>query len=90
LNGRIAAVKLWHIELTQEQIAAEMRQYKPIRLANLDGFYPLLDVGNGTQDFSGFATSNLTSNGTLATEDGPPIPWDAGLQGFALQHVLRI
>lgn len=86
LNGRMAAAKLWHAVLTQSEIVAEMRQYSPIRLANLDGFYPFLDVGTGTRDYSGFGTA-LTSNGTLTAEDGPPIPWEMGPAGGILQSV---
>lgn len=87
LNGRMAAVKLWHAELSQAEIELETHQYKPFRMANLDGFYPLLDVGTGTLDYSRFATTNLTSNGTLATEDGPPIPWEFGPHGRILQQL---
>lgn len=76
INGRMAAIKIYGATLTAAEIAAEMCQYLPVRTANLNGFYPLFTVGDDEIDFSGNA-NNWTVGGTLATEDGPPIPWKA-------------
>lgn len=76
LNGCAAAIKVYSgVELTPAEIAAEMRQYLPVRTANLNGWYPLWGNGDLT-DYSGSANS-WTVGGTLGTEDGPPIPWKA-------------
>lgn len=77
LNGCAAAIKVWSTNLTAVEIQQEMQQYLPIRTANLNAFYPCLSVGDDEVDFSGNGNT-LTVGGTLATEDGPPIPWVTG------------
>lgn len=72
-NGRMAAVKVYSAVLTANEIANEMRQYLPVRTANLNCWSPLL-LSTDVKDFSG-AGATWTVGGTLATEDGPPIPW---------------
>jgi len=74
-NGKCAAVKIYNAVLTVDEIALEMRQYLPFRTANLNRFIPGID--STTLDYSGSA-NNLTAGGTLAFEDGPPIPWRRG------------
>lgn len=74
LNGRMAAVKIYSAVLTATEIAIEMRQYAPVRWTNLNAWYPLLDTATDQDDFSGNGNA-LTVGGTLATEEGPPIPW---------------
>ena len=74
LNGRAAAIKVYDAVLTATEILAESRQYAPVRWANLNGWYPLLDTATDQDDFSGNGNA-LTVGGTLATEEGPPIPW---------------
>jgi hypothetical protein len=76
-NGCVAAVKIYSAVLTAAEIAQEMRQYLPVRTLNLNSFYPCLSVADDQVDFSG-AGLTLTVGGTLATEDGPPIPWKSG------------
>jgi hypothetical protein len=73
LNGRLAAVKVWGAVLTANEILMEMKSYLPIRLANLNTWSPLL-IATDVTDYSG-ASAAWTIGGTLATEDGPPIPW---------------
>lgn len=77
LNGCVAAVKIYSAVLTAAEIAKEMQQYLPVRTANLNGFYPMLSTSDDEVDFSGNG-NNWTIGGTLATEDGPPIPWKTG------------
>ena len=74
LNGRAAAIKIWNAELTAAEILNEMRQYLPIRTTNLYGFWPLFNTAVDQNDYSGNANT-WTVGGTLADEDGPPIPW---------------
>jgi Concanavalin A-like lectin/glucanases superfamily len=86
LNGRLAAVKVYDAVLTAADIAQEMRTYQPIRLDNLNSWYPMSDLalaGNST-DFGGSGLA-LTPAGTLAVEDGPPIAWapPSALRPFA-------
>jgi hypothetical protein len=71
-NGRIAAVKFYNVVLTAQEIQAEMAQYLPVRTSNLFAWLPLL-AHTDTQDYTGLAS--WTVGGTLATENGPPIPW---------------
>jgi hypothetical protein len=79
LNGCMAAVKVYSAVLTAAEIAQEMRQYMPLRTANLVAFYPLLNTGEHTVDFSGNANDLTAGAGALDTEDGPPIPWRRGI-----------
>lgn len=74
LDGRAAAVKAFSAVLTAEEIKTEIWQYCPIRFANLNAFYPMLSVADGATDYSANGYNN-TAGGTLATEEGPPIPW---------------
>lgn len=73
LNGCIAAFKVYTgVALSAAEADLESRQYLPSRVANLQGFYPL--VRAETADYSG--NGRTLSGGTgAATEDGPPIPW---------------
>ena len=73
MNGRLAAVKIYNAPLTLPEILTEMPFYLPQRQAHLNASYPLLThVEN--QDISQQGQL-LTINGTLTTEDGPPIAW---------------
>ena len=76
-NGRIAALKLWTAVLTLAEIEMEWAQYRPMRIANLHRFTPLL-THTDLVDYSGVAGVPWTAAGTLTTEDGPPIAWDQG------------
>lgn len=80
-DGNAAAVKIYDAVLTAAEIAQEMRQYLPVRTANINAFYPLLTTADDQVDYSGNART-LTVAGTLATEDGPPIPWKTGRSRF--------
>jgi hypothetical protein len=86
LDGRMANAIISTGNWTQDEIQRQMLQYAPVRVNDLYGWYPMLDVGTGANDFSANG-NNLTANGTLTTEDGPPIPWDAGYQGYLLRDL---
>jgi hypothetical protein len=74
-NGSVAAVKWWNVALTADEVRQEMRQYVPsVRLANCYLWAPLL-THTDVQDYTGRPA--LTAQGTLTTEDGPPIAWTA-------------
>jgi hypothetical protein len=75
-SNRIAAMKVYTQVLSVEEIVHEMRQYQPVRTADLYEFRPLWGTGD-TGDYSGNARATWTTNGTLSTGDGPPIPWNA-------------
>src|SRR5262245_16559461 len=76
LDGCMPAIKIYDVALTADEIAAEMLQYAPIRLDNLNSWIPGIDVSttDAVKDYSGLGR-DFTINGTLAIEDGPPIPW---------------
>jgi hypothetical protein len=76
LDGCSAAVKVYAAVLTAEEIAQEMRYYRPARTANLNTWLPCVTsaVAANATDMSGNGF-NMTVGGTLAVEDGPPIAW---------------
>lgn len=74
-DGLITASKLYTTTLTLAQIENEWRQFLPASTTNLWGWWPLLSHTD-LSDYSGNGRP-LTANGTLTTEDGPPIAWSA-------------
>lgn len=72
INGRVAAFKFWTAGLTAAEVDNESRQYAPLRVANLQTFYPFVKAE--TTDYSGNGRTLSGGTGTT-TEDGPPIPW---------------
>lgn len=75
LNGRMAAIKVWSVALTQAEVESELAQYAPKRTTNLLRFHPFIKTE--TVDYSG--QGNALSGGTgTTTDDGPPIPWRIG------------
>ena len=76
-NGRVAAIKTWTAALTLADINQEHTQYLPVRTTNLHRVTPCLKHTD-LVDYSGVSGVAWTANGTLATEDGPPIPWVQG------------
>jgi hypothetical protein len=76
--SRFAAVKVYGAVLTAAEVQQEMRQYLPVRTANLNTFLPLCGPASEFPvDFSGNGFA-MTAGGTLTSEDGPPIPWKRG------------
>lgn len=75
LNGCLAGVKAWvGVGLSDDEVAAEASQYLPQRTDGLLGFYSLLGPTD-TADYSGRGYTLGFSNGSGATEDGPPLRW---------------
>jgi len=76
-NGRVFAIKAWNVALTAAEIQEEMRTIRPVRLANLWGWWPgRPGSGERAKDYSGNGRS-LTEGGTLTDEDAGPISWGA-------------
>lgn len=74
-DGRVAFVKVWGAALPAAEIVQEMRVGRPVRLANLWGFFPMFPgSGERTRDYSGLGNT-LTENGTLTDEDPPPVSY---------------
>lgn len=80
LNGTAAFVKIYSAVLTQAEIQQEMYSGRPVRTANLNGFYPMwAGSGERAKDYSGNG-NDFTEGGTLTDEAGPPIPWASQLE----------
>lgn len=81
LNGCCAALKVYSAVLTAAEILQEASQILPVRLANLNSFFPCVDQtsANCLKDYSGIS-GDLTAAGTLSVDaDMPPVPWKRGL-----------
>jgi hypothetical protein len=77
LNGRLYAIKAWTAALTTAEIALEMRSVRPVRLANLWGWWPARPGATERLiEYSGNGRS-WTEVGTLSDEDPPPVWWGA-------------
>lgn len=76
VNGRIAAVKMWHAVVDVAELEAERLSYKPSRLENLFAYYTFWN-GPQTADESGNGHT-LTAGTSPTAEAGPPgLPLDA-------------
>jgi hypothetical protein len=75
LNGCIAHVKIWNQALGAAEIAQEMYTARPQQITGLWAWWPLF-AHTDLVDYSGNGRA-LTGNGTLTTEDGPPVSWGA-------------
>jgi hypothetical protein len=77
MNGRMYAVKAWTVALSAAEIAQEMRSVRPVRLANLWGWWPTRPgASERLKDYSGQGRS-FTEIGTLSDEDPHSIWWGA-------------
>jgi hypothetical protein len=81
LSGSLAALKVWHTELSLDELTAELTQYQPLRTTNLVRYHSFL-TAPGTADESGNG-NNLTAGSTGTTTDsaGPNIPMTGGVVG---------
>ena len=72
----IEAVKFWDAALTIEAIRNEMMRIRPVRLADLYGWWPLIDTSNiSFLDFSGGLAHDWTEAGAIENVDGSPTGW---------------
>ena len=73
INARFAAIKLWDIGLSREEIQREMAQFAPAtNLANVIGSWPM--AAHNRSEFYGLEYP-WTENGTLSDAADPDIPW---------------
>lgn len=82
-NGRLAAIKVYSAVLTEKEIQQEMQQFFPVRTLNLNTWLPCVDPlnTNNALDMSGNGF-NMSIDGPLSVEDGPPIPWRIGRKKY--------
>lgn len=74
-SARYGAIKCWTAALTAAEIASEMRSIKPMRLADLWAYWPVLaGATERIRDYSGNGR-DWANNGTVTDEDGPPVGW---------------
>lgn len=82
LDGRAAAIKIWDVALSAEEVAQEANSILPVRFANLNGFYPCFPgATERLVDYSGNGR-DWTANGSLVDEDPPPVSWGGPVQLF--------
>ena len=77
---RLTAIKCWQAALTADEIAAEMKSVRPLRLANLHSWHPAIasDLTTALKDFSGNGR-DWSDQGTLSVaSQTPPVSWGAG------------
>jgi hypothetical protein len=76
-DARFSAMKAWSTNLSQAEIASEMRVIRPVRLSNLYAWWPCFPgSGERARDYSGNGR-NWAEGGTLTDEDPPPVGWGA-------------
>jgi hypothetical protein len=74
LNGRLADMKIFESELTAEQIKTEMNDLWPVYSRSWATYPMFAGASERVLDYSGNGR-NLTNNGTLTDEAGPPVGW---------------
>lgn len=77
---RLTAIKCWQAALTADEIAAEMRSIRPLRLSNLHSWHPAIaaTLTDALKDYSGNGR-DWTSQGTNTVEtQSAPVSWGAG------------
>jgi hypothetical protein len=75
--ARMTAMKQWQAALTADEIVAEMKTVRPLRLANLHSWHPAIasDKATALKDFSGNGR-DWTEQGTLSVaSESPPVGW---------------
>ena len=76
---RLTAMKQWQAALSADEIKAEMRTVRPLRLANLHSWHPAIanNLTDALKDYSGNGR-NWTSQGTNTVETpSSPVSWGA-------------
>lgn len=76
-NCKLAGVRYWNAALTQNELEEELKQIAPVRQANLNSFFPLLDITNKLVDESGTGGALTAGAGTWENAENPPVPWRA-------------
>jgi hypothetical protein len=76
-NGRLASVKFHVGALSDDEVALELSQYRPVRSDGLIAWYPLI---SDLKDYSGNGRDLTAGSTATAIEDGPALRWDSRLQ----------
>ena len=80
--ARLTAMKQWQAALSVDEILAEMRTIRPLRLTNLHSWHPAIasDKATALKDFSGNGR-DWTEQGTLTTEqNAPSVSWGSSVK----------
>lgn len=81
-DSRVAAIKAWNTNLTAAEIAQEVQTIRPVRSANLYGFWPAFPTtAERLRDYSGNGR-DWTESGMLTDEDPPPVSWGSRIIFF--------
>lgn len=73
--GDIQCLKVWDAVLSAAEMQNEVFSQRPVRTANLNAWYPLLNAGSGVKDFSGQG-NNMTAGASNPTDTAdPPVAW---------------
>lgn len=73
MSGRISHLRLWAASLTADELMAEALSDFPVRIANLNSWYPMNLLADRTIDKGGNGYT-LTTTGTFIEADGAPVP----------------
>lgn len=76
-DGRLASVKFHVGALSDDEIALELSQYRPVRSVGLIAWYPLI---SDLKDYSGNGRDLTAGSTATVVEDGPALRWDSRLQ----------
>jgi len=74
-SGKLESFKVWGAALTEAEIAAEMQQSAPVRISNINAWYPFVQsaLADNYLDLSGNGYT-LTPSGTLTLETNSTLP----------------
>lgn len=76
---RLTAIKCWQAALTADEIAAEMKSIRPLRLANLHSWYPCIanTLADAIKDSSGNGRDWSTNGSPAVASQTAPVSWGA-------------
>jgi len=76
---RLTAIKCWQAALTADEIAAEMKSIRPLRLANLHSWYPCIanTLADAIKDCSGNGRDWSTNGSPAVASQTAPVSWGA-------------
>lgn len=90
IDGSLTALRIWDAVLTQAELEQERRSIRPIRMANLNSFFPMLNANERLVDYSGLGGDLFEpAAGSWSTEDGPPAFWRRGRERMIVREVVN-